>query len=330
MVLELERKQIFLKVRLIIIGLFCLLVLNDGAIYSQSVGSENSILVTIDGQFEGDANSVALNDAINFIIDIKIQGDELDQFEFENPKPRFNQLRLLNTEQKVEAKPESKEKVYRFIYNLQPEEEGPASVGKLYFEYKDSTDDDFVKKPMNRVNIMITPPKYNYTGTIYKVLGGVGAALALVLVVIYIGPLLKREKSNHSGDLQDSPYERFQAELFILKAKLDQDQVQDYFAKSEKWLRNLISVAFGKNLTAATFPELQLLLGSLNSEHSDWIETILQIAKKCEDVKFAGYVPTHGEKQDLYLQCEEILKYAIQQNPKFDLGEAEENEDIES
>ena len=246
---------------------------------------------------------------IKYVVQVSWEG-KLGDIEVEEPDPPIlNNLRLVKVAPSNKISPESNRAIAEFTYHLKGMEEGKAFIGMIDANYRLEDGSGKGSFRLKEQRLKILPPKHNW-GKIFLTGAGVLVGLALLGGVGYTGiQFLKRRPAPPPVDDSEttSPYERILGELASMRLFLVEGEIRDFYSKLTKLAKGFVGVTEGEEITRLTTEELlkKLEERNYNPENRDRIFSILEL---CDRVKFAGYIPTQSENEQVLKDFETLMR----------------------
>ena len=255
------------------------------------------------------AKKIHAGRTLKYVVQISWEG-KLGDIEVDEPDPPLlNNLKLAKVVPSNKISPESNRAIAEFTYYLKGMEKGRAYIGMIDANYrlKDGSGHGSLRLKEHRFEIL--PPKYNW-GRIFLfvllILAGIAVLSGLGFLLLQF--LKRRPAPPLPPDSETtSPYERILGELASMRLFLVEGEIRDFYAKLTKLAKGFVAVTVGDEIIKLTTDELLQTLQEkdYNPENRDRIFAILEM---CDRVKFAGYIPTQSENEQVLKDFDTLLR----------------------
>jgi hypothetical protein len=245
-------------------------------------------------------DDIRLGKTIQYTVQISWKG-KLGEIEVDEPDvPRFTNLKLKKVVPSNTISPETDRAITEFTYFLKPVRKGRAYIGIIDANYRlnDASGKGSFRLKERRFEVL--PPRYNWGRIFLYILITVLSAGTIVGLVFLIIRFIKNQPQPlpSSDSETTTPYERILGELASMRLFLVEGEIRDFYSKLTKLAKGFVAVTEGKEIISLTTDELlhSLQDHDYNPENRDRIFTILEM---CDRVKFAGYIPSQSENEQI-------------------------------
>ncbi len=254
------------------------------------------------------AEDFRVGKTIKYVVQVSWQG-KLGEIEVDEPDvPLLNNLKLIKVVPSNKISPESSRAITEFTYHLKGLEKGKAYIGMIDAKYRLKDGSGQGNFRLKEIRLEIFPPRHNWgriliTGAI--ILCGIGV-LGLGGYAVY--RFLQRRPAPVPEETDaTNPYERIQGELASMRLFLVEGEIRDFYSKLTNLAKGYIAVTEGYEVTRLTTDELLHVLQekNYNPEKRDKIFAILEL---CDRVKFAGYIPSHSENEQVLKEFDMLMR----------------------
>jgi len=257
------------------------------------------------------AADIRVGKTIKYIVQLSWQG-KLGEIEVDEPdSPLLNNLKLIKVVPSNKISPETNRAITEFTYHLKGMEKGKAYIGMIDARYRLKDGSGQGSFRLKEMRLEILQPKHNWgriliTGAI--IVGGIAVAGFLGFAVYKL--LQRRPAPVPEESEATNPYERIQGELASMRLFLVEGEIRDFYSKLTKLSKGFIAVTEGEEMTRLTTDELLHVLQekNYNPEIRDKIFAILEL---CDRVKFAGYIPSQSENEQVLKEFDQLMRGSI-------------------
>jgi len=137
-------------------------------------------------------------------------------------------------------------------------------------------------------------------------------ALAIITVVIIalcvVASVIRRRsrKAMLEEEAKPSPYERILGELSSTRLLLIEGELKNFYHKIAQLTKGFLSVTEGKQVMNMTSEELATYLESRDIDQQMRTK-VLSILSRCDNVRYAGSVPTAAEHNDIMTDLKTLI-----------------------
>lgn len=266
------------------------------------------IEVSVSSRLEPDKRRFHLGEDINLYIDLTWVGEAGDV----QPEPP-EELILRHLEKKsmvlkdwIQPDVGSQKVVRTYRYLLTPTEEGAGAIEPIEIPYRVRGGGDLLRQTTDRFALEILPRRWPWG----KIALGALAALAVVGGggAAAMGLAARRRRAREAALIPaaPSPFEQMRGHLEAIHRSFTEGAAKDGFDAVERFVRRALGERLDGDFRHATIDELgeRLADGSLGAAARDRATSILD---RCGRVKFAGYVPTVADQDQVVADCRLLL-----------------------
>ncbi len=248
---------------------------------------------------------IHLNDTVSFIIRVSWKGT-IGDVTVENPEPPIlTGLELLSVQPSNKTSPESGKTVAEFLYLLRPTQKGTATVGPvdIHYRLRQSGEEGTLRTTSQTLAILPVPINWG------KILLVALAIIAVVIIALCVVASVIRRRSRKAmleEEAKPSPYERILGELSSTRLLLIEGELKNFYHKIAQLTKGFLSVTEGKQVMNMTSEELATYLESRDIDEQMRAK-VLSILSRCDNVRYAGSVPTAEEHNDIMAELKTLI-----------------------
>ncbi len=247
-------------------------------------------------------------DTIRYVVQVSWRG-KLGEIEVDEPDPPLlTNLNLIKVVPSNKISPEHHRAISEFTYVLKALAKGKAYIGIIDATYRLTDGSGHGSFRLKERRFEILPPRHNWRRIFLRT----GSTLVIVLIVGGAGFLIvrywKRRPAPEPVENEiTSPYERILGELSSMRLFLVEGEIRDFYTKLTKLAKGFVAITESNEITKLTTDELLHTLQErdYNPENRDRIFSILEM---CDRVKFAGYIPTQSENEQVLKDFETLIR----------------------
>lgn len=248
---------------------------------------------------------------VKYIIRISWEGDQ-DIIEVDEPEDldltNFNLRKMVPSHK---YSPETNRSMVEFTYHIRAGASGVGFIGTAdgVMRLQDGAGSAAYRIPGQSVTITARTFHFWRFVLIFII---VIIILAIIAGLVFLGiKFMNRPRKVQPATAYDNdvttPYERILGEIASMKLFLVEGEIRDFYSKLTKLAKGFVAVTEGEEITRQTTDELLQTLKDrdYNPENRDKIFAILEM---CDRVKYAGYIPTKEENQQILKDFESLVR----------------------
>ena len=264
--------------------------------------------VSVRSRLERDRRRVHLDEAINLFVELSWVGDAGDVMPEAPEEPTLMNLAKKGMVQSSRIVPQGAMQtvVVTYHYILQPTAEGAASIEPIEIRYRLRGGGDVLRLTTDRFALTILPRRWPWM----KIFVGAVTGLAVVGagVATGMGMAARARRKREAAKVPPPPplFEQMRAVLDQVRRLFREGVAKDAYDGIERFVRKTLGLRLGGDLRHVTISELgeRLANETLDSAVRD---RALSILDRCGQVKFAGYVPTVADQDQIVADCRLLL-----------------------
>jgi len=251
---------------------------------------------------------VHLGDSISLFVELSWVGEAGDVAPEAPEEPTLMNLMKKGMVQSSRIVPQDSGEtvVVTYHYVLEPTAEGAASIEPIQIPYRLRGGGDVLRFTSDRFALTILPRRWPWK----KILFGALATLAVIglgtAATMGVVARVRRAREAAKVPPPPSPFQQMKAELDAIRRLFTNGIAKDAYDGVERFVRKALGLRLGGDLRYVTISELNERLGNetLDSAVRDRAASILD---RCAQVKFAGYVPTVADQDQIVADCRLLL-----------------------
>ena len=265
--------------------------------------------VTVRSRLQPDKRRFHLGEPIHLYVDLAWEGNAGDVTPEAPEQPTLINLAKKAMVQTSWVAPQGgggHTAVVTYHYVLEPNAEGAASIEPIEIRYRLRGEGDVLKLTSDRYALTILPRRWPWKKIALGSLAAVGALCAGVAGGTVLASRARRKREAAKQAPPPLPLEAVGAEIDHIRRLFREGVAKDGHDAAERFVRKALELRLGGDLRHATISELaeRLANETLESAVRDRAASILD---RCAQVKFAGYVPTVADQDQVVADCRLLL-----------------------
>ena len=282
--------------------------LSQSAPASAPLAAAVAATVSVRSRLDPDKRQFHLDEPIHLFVELSWAGEAGDVIPDAPEEPTLMNLAKKAMIQWAHVVPQSGRQtvVVTYHYVLEPAAEGAASIEPIPIRYRLRGPGEPLQLTSDRYALTILPRRRPW-GTI---LAGTVAALAVAGgIAAAAGGLMRRARRRReaaNAPPPPSPFDRMRGDVDQIRRLFTEGVAKEAYDRVERFVRKALGQRLGGDLRFATIGELSERLAneSLDAAVRDRAVSILD---RCGQVKFAGYVPTVADQDQIAADCRLLL-----------------------
>jgi len=265
--------------------------------------------VTVRSRLEPDSRRFHLGEPIHLFVELSWTGDAGDVQPEAAEEPVLMNLAKKGMVQssQVVAQDVAHTVVVTYHYILEPTAEGAASIEPIQVNYRFREGSETLRLTSDRFALTILPRRWPWRKILLGTLAtltvlGAGTAGTIAAVA-----RARRAREAAKVPPPPSPFELMKADLDAIRKVLREGVAKDGYDSVERFVRKVLALRSGSDLRSATISELSDRLANEEALDSTVRDRAASILDRCAQVKFAGYVPTVADQDQVLADCRLLL-----------------------
>jgi hypothetical protein len=164
-----------------------------------------------------------------------------------------------------------------------------------------------LKLTADRFALTILPRRWPWGKTFIGVIVGLAVAGGIAVATMGVVARVRRKRQAANVPPPPSPLERMAAEIDQIRRLFREGVAKDAYDAVERFVRKALGLRLGGDLRHATITELSERLANEETLDSAVRDRAASILDRCAQVKFAGYVPTVADQEQVGADCRLLL-----------------------
>ena len=250
-----------------------------------------------------------LDEPVHLLVDLTWSGDVADLLPEAPEEPTLINLskKAMVLSSRVLPQSGSQKVLVTYHYELTPAAEGAASVEPIEIRYRLRGGGDVLHLTTDRFALTILPRRWPWNEILMGTLGLLAVLGGGTAAGMGMAARARRLRKAANVPPPPSPFDLMKADLNQVRRLLTEGVVKDAYDAVERFVRKALGERLGGDLRHVTISELAERLANeeLDAAVRDQATAILD---RCAQVKFAGYVPTVADQDQILADCRLLLE----------------------